>query len=125
MQRAGVPIVAGTDTFCWPFITPGLSLHEELACLEGTGMSRFAVLRAATAEPASLLGRGGEFGTIVVGARADLVLTNGNPLQDLNTLRTPRGVMTRGRWLSREMLQAGLDALSGGTLPTSHTRAAP
>jgi hypothetical protein len=39
---------------------------------------------------------------VTVGKRADLLLVERNPLQDLSTLKTPLGVMVRGRWLPRE-----------------------
>jgi imidazolonepropionase-like amidohydrolase len=51
-----------------------------------------------------LLGGGGEFGTIAVGKRADLVLLDGNPLDDLEALRAPAGVLLRGSWLPRAAL---------------------
>jgi imidazolonepropionase-like amidohydrolase len=68
------------------------------------------VLRTATVNTARFLGREHEFGTIEVGARADLLLVDASPLDDLATLRRPRGVMLRGRWLTRQHLD---DMLAG------------
>jgi imidazolonepropionase-like amidohydrolase len=45
-----------------------------------------------------------EFGTIAVGQRADLLLVADNPLENLETLKRPMGVMVRGRWLPRKRL---------------------
>jgi imidazolonepropionase-like amidohydrolase len=50
------------------------------------------------------LGKEGEFGTIAPGKRADLLLVNGNPLQDFSTLRQPIGVMVRGKWIGASEL---------------------
>jgi len=54
--------------------------------------------------PAVFLRKEGEFGTIAPGKRADLLLVNGNPLQDLSTLRQPVGVMVRGKWIGASEL---------------------
>ena len=75
-------------------------------------------MRAATRTPGELIGRsvrGAElFGTIAVGSRADLVLSAGNPLEDLSTLRKPLGVMAKGKWYSQGDLQALLDQVAKG-----------
>ena len=53
------------------------------------------------------IGQEDEFGAIVPGQRADLLLVDANPLDDLSRLSRPAGVMTRGRWFT----QARLDQL--------------
>jgi hypothetical protein len=111
LHRAGVPLMAGTDALGAPLLTPGSSLHRELELLHDAGLTPYEALRTATVVPAAFLGKAEEFGTIAVGRRADLLLVDGNPLEDLRTLRQPVGVMVRGRWLSREHLNAGLEAL--------------
>jgi hypothetical protein len=104
LHRAGVPIMAGTDALGAPFIIPGVSLHQELRLLRESGMSPYEAVRAATLEPARFLGKETEFGTIAAGRRADLILVEKNPLEDLNSLMKLRGVMVRGIWLPREKL---------------------
>lgn len=52
------------------------------------------------------------FGVVAAGNRADLVLTDGNPLKDLATLRKPLGVMGAGRWYPRARLEAMLAAVA-------------
>ena len=49
-------------------------------------------------------------GTVEVGKRADLILLDANPLESLEALRNPAGVMVRGGWLPRETLA---DMLAG------------
>jgi len=102
LHRAGVPLVAGTDARGIPQLAPGTSLHRELQLLHESGLTPYETIRAATVAPAIFLRKEGEFGTVTVGKRADLLLVERNPLQDLSTLKTPLGVMVRGRWLPRE-----------------------
>ena len=115
LQRAGVPMLAGTDAPI-PGVVPGFSLHHELKHLVGAGLTPFEALRTATANPAEFLSRPGEFGTVGVGVRADLLLLEADPLTDVSNAARRAGVMVRGRWLAEAELQAMLDAL-GGSAP--------
>lgn len=116
MADGGVLLITGTDAPSIPGLVPGFSLHEDLDRLEAAGLSRYQILSAATRTPGELIRRsvqGSElFGTIAVGNRADLILSAGNPLDDLSTLRKPLGVMANGKWYSRENLQALLDQVA-------------
>jgi imidazolonepropionase-like amidohydrolase len=47
----------------------------------------------------------GDFGTVEVGNRADLILVNRNPLEDVRNIRDLRGVMAAGRWFEKSELQ--------------------
>jgi len=104
LHRAGVMLVAGTDARGIPQMAPAVSLHRELELLVASGLTRYEAIRAATVAPAIFLRKDGEFGTIAAGKRADLLLLNGNPLQDLTTLREPIGIMARGRWMAANEL---------------------
>lgn len=105
----GVPIIAGTDA-SGGMVIPGFSLPEEIRLLQEAGLSPFQSLAAATRDAAACLGKGTEFGTVTVGKRADLVLLASNPLENLTALSRPVGVMTRGRWQTREQLAQRLHA---------------
>ncbi len=111
LHRAGVSLMAGTDAMGFPLVTPGSSLHRELQLLVESGLTPYEALRAATVAPAGFLGREGEFGTIAVGKRADLLLVEDNPLENIGHLRTPVGVMARGKWFGRRQLEQMLDGL--------------
>ena len=111
LHRAGVSLVAGTDANGMPRLAPGPSLHRELELLIESGLSVPDALRAATVAPAQLLGKQHEFGTIAIGHRADLLLLDANPLEDVSRLRNPAGVMARGRWFTREQLHRMVAAL--------------
>jgi imidazolonepropionase-like amidohydrolase len=92
-------------------ILPGRSLLRELTLLTRSGLTPFDAIRTATVNPSQFLGMDKEFGTIAVGKRADLLLIERNPLEDVAALNQPLGVMVRGRWLPRETLQSLVSAL--------------
>lgn len=122
LHRAGVPIVAGTDALGAPFIIPGASLHQELQLLRECGLSPYEVISATTSEPARFLGKQAEFGVISAGKRADLILVEGNPLQELDCLKKLRGVVVRGTWLSRERLDGMLAEMIGHDSEAHNTK---
>jgi hypothetical protein len=81
MRKAGVPLLAGTDAGN-AGTQYGASLHHELAALVDAGLSPREALVAATSAPAKAF-RLGQRGQIAKGYKADLVLVEGNPLQDI------------------------------------------
>jgi imidazolonepropionase-like amidohydrolase len=85
MRRAGVRILAGTDAGN-AGTQYGASLHHELAELVDAGLSPREALAAATSAPADAF-RLGRRGRIAQGYKADLVLVDGNPLQDISATR--------------------------------------
>lgn len=104
LHRAGVTILAGTDTlnsYCFP----GFSLHDELALFVDAGLSPLEALQAATVNPARYLGMSNLFGTLEKGKIADLVLLEGNPLQNIGNTKKIAAVLVNGRYLSKESLQ--------------------
>lgn len=103
LAEAGVPLLAGTDTPN-PLMIPGSSLHDEIRNLVAAGLSPYEAIRTATAAPARFLGEERKWGTITEGARADLLLVRGDPLQDVGALADPVGVVVAGRWLPADRL---------------------
>jgi hypothetical protein len=125
MADAGVELIAGTDAPGVPGLLPGFSLHDDLAELEQSGLTRFQVLLAATRAPGDFIVRtkGGEpFGQITPGFRADLILTADNPLSTLATLRTPLGVMANGQWRDATALKGLLDDVRDSYRRASYPR---
>ena len=112
LHRSGVPIMSGTDAIGLELVAPGSSLHRELQLLLASGLSPYEVIQSATVVPAAFLGKTKEFGTIAVGQRADLLLVARNPLENLEALKRPIGVMVRGNWLPREKLDELLKPLA-------------
>ena len=98
LAKNGAPLLAGSDTGN-PFIYPGSSLHRELELLVEAGLSPRDALFAATLAPARFLNIADSTGALRAGYTADLVLLEGNPLEDISNVRRISGVVLRGRLL--------------------------
>lgn len=98
-------LVLATEATLRSQTVPGVSAHHELRELVAAGLTPFAALRTATGNPAIVLGVPGEFGIVVPGARADLLLLDANPLEDVGNTERLAGVMVRGRWLEAAELR--------------------
>jgi imidazolonepropionase-like amidohydrolase len=103
LHRSGAGLLLGSDA-PQVFNVPGFSIHRELKMLVEAGLSPFEALQTGTVYPASFLNQEDIFGTVQKGLEADLVLLDGNPLQNIENSRRIHGVMIRGRWLSRQEL---------------------
>jgi imidazolonepropionase-like amidohydrolase len=103
-RRAGVRMLVGTDT-PQPFVYPGASVHEELANFVAAGFTPEQALTIATRDAARFMGQEQEWGTLAVGKRADLLLLESNPLQDISATRRIAGVVAQGRWLPASRLK--------------------
>jgi hypothetical protein len=103
MQKAGVKILAGTDSPA-PYVVPGFALHHELELLVQAGLTPLEALQATTRNPAEFLGATKDSGTIATGKFADLVLLDANPLEDIRNTRKIRGVILRSHLLDRPAL---------------------
>jgi len=112
LHRAGVPLLAGTDSFDG-FDLSGFSLHQELELLVKAGLKPAQALQAATLNPAKFLGRERDFGAVEVGKVADLVLLDANPMEDIRNTRKIRGVVLEGHFFDRvelDKMLAGVEA---------------
>jgi imidazolonepropionase-like amidohydrolase len=100
MKAAGVRILAGTDA---PNLgSHGVSVHGELQMLTRAGLSPVEALTAATLGPAQAF-KLSDRGRITPGARADLVLVEGNPLQDIELTRSIVRIFKNGFEVSRAL----------------------
>ncbi len=75
----------------------GLGMHWEMWLLAEGGMDNMEVLRTATINPAITLGADDQIGSIEVGKLADLIVLDGNPLQDIRNTNTVVYTMINGR----------------------------
>jgi len=107
MQRAGVPILAGTDAAWYqPYTYAGFSLHDELGLLVRAGLTPAQALQSATIDPARFLGRDKDLGSIEKGKLADLVLLDADPLSDISNTQKIKTVIVNGRVLDRKALDS-------------------
>jgi imidazolonepropionase-like amidohydrolase len=115
LADVGAPLLMGTDS---PqiFSVPGFSLHRELALAVSAGLTPYQVLESGTKNvgryAAEELKQDGRFGTVAAGQRADLVLLDASPLDDIGNLTRRSGVMVRGRWVTADEIRSGLAELS-------------
>ena len=107
MQRAGVPLLAGTDA-AWqqPYTYAGFSLHDELALLVRAGLTPLEALQTATINPALYLGLEKDLGTIAKGKIADMVLLEADPLLAIGNTRKIDTVIVNGRLLDHKALDS-------------------
>ncbi len=113
MQQAGVHLLAGSDA--GDIVGPlGRSLQEELGRLVTSGLTPLEALQTATRNPALYFGTLTLMGTIEKGKAADLVILDANPLDDIGNIRKIRAVVMRGKYYSREMLDAFESKLPNG-----------
>ncbi len=109
MHRAGVELLAGTDTNPLNPVLPGWGLHEELALLAESGLTNMEALQTATRNPARYFGILEETGTVEEGKSADLVLLDADPLEDIRNTQKINTVVMRGHYYSRADLDAMLE----------------
>jgi len=106
----GIKIMAGTDTPIY-FLTPGRSLHEELAVLVEAGLSPLEAIKAATKNPAEYFNLENELGSIAKNNWADLVILDASPLVDINNTKKINAVIKQGNYFDRTQLDQLLDQL--------------
>lgn len=120
MSEAGVPIMAGTDAPL-SYLTPGLSLHEELAMLVDVGLEPVEALKAATYTPAAFFNLEHKMGSIAPGMVADLVVLNADPTENIRNTTDIDMVVKGGKLLSRDQLDKLLQVAKAPKTQTDST----
>ena len=92
LHQAGVPLVAGTDQ-----AVPGFSLDREIELHVQAGFTPMEAIQSATVVAAQAMGMEKESGTIEAGKRADVILVDGNPLENISDIRRVRAVFAAGK----------------------------
>jgi imidazolonepropionase-like amidohydrolase len=104
MHRAGVKMLAATDALGW-YVFPGFSLHDELELFVDAGLSPMEALQTATRNPADYLGLIDMVGTVETGKKADLVLLEANPLENISNTKRISAVIVGGRLIPKASLE--------------------
>ena len=109
LRDGGVTLVLGTDSGPMGMgLVPGFSLHDEFRIMIENGFTPYEAIKTATVNAAHVISkmRGkGDFGTLEVMKKADLILIDGNPLEDIGNLKKIVGVMASGKWFDNVTLQ--------------------
>ncbi|WP_026423924.1 DPP IV N-terminal domain-containing protein [Actinokineospora inagensis] len=93
LLAAGGSVLAGTDA---PLDVTALALQWNLRAMAKYGVTPFQVLQSATLLPARQLGVEKDLGSVETGKLADLLIVNGDPSKDINTLSNVRWVLKNG-----------------------------
>jgi imidazolonepropionase-like amidohydrolase len=113
LKEAEVFLVLGTDAGTgWMGLVPGFSIHDELRILTENGFTPYEAIKTGTVNAAIVVEKmngNGDFGTIEIGKKADLILVEDNPLEDVANIKNILGVMASGRWYDKTMLQKFID----------------
>ena len=97
--KSGANVTAGTDT------PNGTFLHAEIETYVRYGVSPYDALRSATVNSAAMLNL--DAGSIEPGKLADIVLVDGNPLEDIHAAYKVKHVILNGRHFTFEDLVSG------------------
>jgi imidazolonepropionase-like amidohydrolase len=103
LHESGAGLLLGSDA-PQVFNVPGFSIHHEMQLMREAGLSPFEVLQTGTVNPARFFDAENDWGQVREGMRAELLLVEGNPLNDLENVSRIRGVMTPTGWLSRDAI---------------------
>ena len=111
IYEAGGRVMTGSDTpeFLWLY---GFTMHRELKALSDAGLSNYAALEAATKNPAMFLGTLNKVGTIEKGKRADLILLDANPLENISNTEKRAGVMLKGKYYTQVEMNRWLEEIA-------------
>jgi imidazolonepropionase-like amidohydrolase/ABC-type multidrug transport system permease subunit len=101
--KAGVTLVTGSDAGN-PLVFHGPTVQRELELWVQAGIPAAVALRAGTLNAAKLLRRDAEFGSIQAGKDANLLIVNGNPLEDIRATENISNVIFRGEMINRSGL---------------------
>jgi Amidohydrolase family len=108
LKEINIPLLLSTDAGTGSMgIVPGFSIHDELRILVENGFSPYEAIAAGTVVASKIVKRMNgqdDFGTIAPGKRADLILLEQNPLDDVANARKIRGVMAAGRWYDQQAI---------------------
>ena len=112
MHKAGVKLLAGTDTGANPLCWPGYGVHLEIEMLEKAGLSPAEALKTATINPALYLGIEEDYGTVDKDKMADLVLLSENPLDSISNTQKIIGVIKSGNYFNKARIGEYLEEIA-------------
>jgi imidazolonepropionase-like amidohydrolase len=103
LHRAGIPMVAGTDS-----AFPGMVLHRELELYVQAGLPPPTVLQIATLGAARVMKHDQEIGSLTAGKHADIIIVDGNPSEQISDIRKITQVLKGGMIYDSEKLHRAI-----------------
>ena len=104
LSDGGVNILLGSDA-PQRFSVPGFSIHREMQRMADAGMKPYDIIKSGSYNVGVYFKDKDDFGTIETGKRADLILVEVNPLENVANIERRAGVMVRGQWIPEQELQ--------------------
>lgn len=114
LSDQGARILLGSDA-PQQFNVPGFSIHREMERMIAAGMTPFQVLHSGTAAVGRHFRLAESFGQVAIGHRADFILLNANPLEDVANVQQREGVMLHGRWIPEAEIQKQLARIAAAS----------
>ena len=108
---AGILVSLGTDSGATPIRTQGFAEHMELALMVQAGLTPIQAITVATLNAAELLHIADQYGTLAAGKKANFIVLEKDPSQDIHNTQTIRAVWKDGNKVSDGPLSAGTSAL--------------
>ncbi len=103
LDEQDVPILLGTDT--GPNLTvPGWSVHEEIKLMQELGISNLKIIQSGTTEAVKILNHPSFSGNIKEGTVANILILDENPIENVQTLSLPAGLMLEGVYYDQTTL---------------------
>lgn len=109
LHEEGQGLLLGSDA-PQVFNVPGFSIHHELRGMINAGLNPLEAIQTGTINPAIFFNEA--FGQVKEGYDADLILLEENPLEDLEHLKNPVGIMARGQWMDRATIDEKLKEIA-------------
>jgi imidazolonepropionase-like amidohydrolase len=108
---AGILVSLGTDSGATPIRTQGFAEHMELALMVQAGLTPLQAITVATSNAAKLLHIEDQYGTLAAGKKANFIILEKDPSQDIHNTQTIRAVWKDGNKVSDGPLAAGTGAM--------------
>jgi imidazolonepropionase-like amidohydrolase len=99
LHEAGIPLIVGTD-----LAVPGHTEFREMELFVKAGISPLETIKAATIVPARVFNLDKNLGNIEEGKLADIILVDGNPLENISEIRKVKFVVKDGRMYDTAVL---------------------
>ena len=105
LHEAGANLLAGTDTPV-PYLIPSFTIIDEIKNLNESGLSAYNALRTSTADAHKFIGDYDEVGSVSPGKRADLIILDANPLDNIENLWLLNSVILKGNIIDNDEIEA-------------------